>query len=238
MKGKIMEKIKVRNLSKKFIAYARGGIEIKSYKNINFEVNKSEFLALYGPSGAGKTSILKAIYRTYTTTSGDIFFTKENNEIVNIATCDESTMLDLRKNEIGYVSQFLQVLPRVGAVDVVAQPLLEKGDFEKEAIEKAKEMLNYLSIKEELFNISPLTFSGGEKQRVNIAKGIIAPKSLLLLDEPTASLDRYNTVKVIEKLIEIKKQGVAMIGVFHDLDVMKMISDKVFSLQEKKYVEV
>jgi alpha-D-ribose 1-methylphosphonate 5-triphosphate synthase subunit PhnL len=233
-----MEKIKIRNLSKEFISYTRGGIEIKAYSNINFEVNKGEFLALYGASGIGKSSILKAIYRTYTTTCGDILFTTENNETINIATCDESTILNLRKNEMGYVSQFLQVLPRVSAVDVVAEPLIEKGEFEKTAKEKAKEMLNYLSIKEELFEMSPLTFSGGEKQRVNIAKGIIAPKSLLLLDEPTASLDMDNIMKIIEKLLEIKKQGVAMIGIFHDVEIMKKISNKIYSLKEKRYVEV
>jgi alpha-D-ribose 1-methylphosphonate 5-triphosphate synthase subunit PhnL len=139
---------------------------------------------------------------------------------------------------MGYVSQFLQVLPRVSAVDVVAEPLIEKGEFEKTAKEKAKEMLNYLSIKEELFEMSPLTFSGGEKQRVNIAKGIIAPKSLLLLDEPTASLDMDNIMKIIEKLLEIKKQGVAMIGIFHDVEIMKKISNKIYSLKEKRYVEL
>lgn len=233
-----MEKIKVRNISKEFTVHTRGGIKINGYDDINFEVHKGEFISLYGPSGMGKSSILKALYRTYTTTSGDILFTKEDGTSINIASCDESTMLDLRKNDIGYVSQFLQVLPRISAVDVVAQPLIDKGEIVEVAQQKAKEMLAYLSIKEELFDVSPLTFSGGEQQRVNIAKGIIAPKSVLLLDEPTASLDKTNTMKVIEKLLEIKKQGVAMIGIFHDLDAMRAISDKVYDLKEKKYVEI
>lgn len=233
-----MEKIKVRNLSKEFTVHTRGGIKIQGYEDINFEVHKGEFISLFGPSGMGKSSILKALFRTYTTTGGDILFTKEDGTSINIATCDESTMLDLRKNDIGYVSQFLQVLPRISAVDVVAQPLIDKGEDEKVAQEKAKEMLSYLSIKEELFDVSPLTFSGGEQQRVNIAKGIIAPKSVLLLDEPTASLDKTNTMKVIEKLLDIKKQGVAMVGIFHDLDAMRAISDKVYDLREKKYVEI
>lgn len=231
-------KIMVINLFKEFTVHTRGGIKIKGYDNINFEVHKGEFISLYGPSGMGKSSILKALYRTYTTTSGDIIFTKDDGTSINIASCDESTMLDLRKNDIGYVSQFLQVLPRISAVDVVAQPLIDKGENEMIAKEKAKEMLDYLSIKEELFDVSPLTFSGGEQQRVNIAKGIIAPKSVLLLDEPTASLDKINTMKVIEKLLEIKKQGVAMIGIFHDIEAMKAISDKVYDLKEKKYVEL
>jgi alpha-D-ribose 1-methylphosphonate 5-triphosphate synthase subunit PhnL len=230
-----MYKIKVKNLSKTFKIYSRGGLEIQGYEDINFEVKKGEFISLFGPSGMGKSSILKALFRTYTTTKGDILFVKEDGSTVNIAHCSESQMLELRKNEIGYVSQFLQVLPRISAVDVVATPLIEKGESENIAQDKAKEMLSYLSIKEELFNISPLTFSGGEQQRVNIAKGIIAPKSVLLLDEPTASLDKINTMKVIDKLKEIKKEAVAMVGIFHDLDAMSSISDKVFDIKEKRY---
>ncbi|KFL35192.1 MULTISPECIES: phosphonate C-P lyase system protein PhnL [unclassified Sulfurospirillum] len=233
-----MEKIKVRNLSKEFTVHTRGGIKIQGYEHINFEVKKAEFLSLYGPSGMGKSSILKALFRTYTTTGGEIIFTKEDGKSVNIATCDESTMLDLRKNEIGYVSQFLKVLPRIGAVDVVAAPLIDKGEDERKAKEVAKELLSYLGIKEELFNVSPLTFSGGEQQRVNIAKGIIAPKSVLLLDEPTASLDHSNTMKVIQRLQKIKAEGVAMIGIFHDMEAMRAISDTVYDLQSKNYVEI
>lgn len=129
------------------------------------------------------------------------------------------------------------MLPRISAVDIVAQPLIDKGESMDVAKDKAKEMLSFLNIKEELFDISPLTFSGGEQQRVNIAKGIIAPKSLLLLDEPTASLDKTNTNKVIDKLLEIKKEGVSMIGIFHDIDCMKRISDKVYDMKEKKYAD-
>jgi len=232
-----MEKIKIRNLSKTFTVHTRGGIQIQGYDDVNFEVCKGEFISLFGPSGMGKSSILKALFRTYTTTSGDIIFTRDDGTAINIATCDESTMLDLRKNDIGYVSQFLQVLPRISAVDVVAQPLIDRGEEEDRSRNKAKEMLSYLSIKEELFNVSPLTFSGGEQQRVNIAKGIIAPKSVLLLDEPTASLDKTNTMKVIEKLLEIKKEGVAMVGIFHDLEAMNAISDKVYNIKDKKYAD-
>ena len=230
-----MTKLKIKNLSKTFTVHTQGGIKIEAYKDINFEVGEGEFLSLFGPSGMGKSSILKAIYRTYITTSGDILFNVSDKESANIATCDESEMLYLRKNYIGYVSQFLQVLPRISAVNIVANPLIEKGEGEKVAQDRAKELLDYLSIKEELFDVSPLTFSGGEQQRVNIAKGIIAPKSLLLLDEPTASLDKVNTMKVIEKLQEIKKQGVAMVGIFHDTEAMNKISDKVFDMKERCY---
>lgn len=232
-----MEKLIVKNLSKEFIVHTRGGLKINGYENINFELGRGEFLSLFGPSGLGKSSVLKALFRTYTTTGGEIIFQRQNGSKIDIASASESEILGLRKSSIGYVSQFLQVLPRISAVDIVAQPLIEKGESEEIARDKAKEMLSFLNIKEELFDISPLTFSGGEQQRVNIAKGIIAPKSLLLLDEPTASLDKTNTNKVIDKLLEIKKEGVSMVGIFHDIDCMKRISDKVYDMKEKKYAD-
>lgn len=229
-----MVRLEVKNLNKTFTVHTRGNIEVKGFENINLSVKQGEFLSLYGPSGAGKSSILKTLFRTYTTTSGNIIFHKDNGSTIDIANASESEILNLRKSEIGYVSQFLQILPRVSAVDVVSEQLIFKGESQEIARQKAKEMLDYLSIREELFDLSPLTFSGGEQQRVNIAKGIIAPKSLLLLDEPTASLDRTNTMKVVEKLKELKTQGVAMVGIFHDLEAMEIISDNIYKLERVK----
>ena len=229
-----MIRLEVKNLNKTFTVHTRGSIEVKGFENINLSVKQGEFLSLYGPSGAGKSSILKTLFRTYTTTSGNIIFHKDNGSTIDIANATESEILNLRKSEIGYVSQFLQILPRVSAVDVVSEQLIFKGESQEVARQKAKEMLDYLSIREELFDLSPLTFSGGEQQRVNIAKGIIEPKSLLLLDEPTASLDRTNTMKVVEKLKELKTQGVAMVGIFHDLEAMEIISDNIYKLERVK----
>ncbi|PHR72638.1 MAG: phosphonate C-P lyase system protein PhnL [Arcobacter sp.] len=226
-----MIRLDVKNLHKTFTIHTQGGVRVNAFENINLSVKKGEFLSLYGPSGAGKSSILKTLFRTYTTSSGEINFYTDNGTLINIATASQSEILKLRKSSIGYVSQFLQILPRLSAVDVVSEQLVLKGESEEISRLKAKEMLSYLSIREELFNLSPLSFSGGEQQRVNIAKGIIAPKSLLFLDEPTASLDKTNTMKVIEKLKEIKKQGVAMIGIFHDLEAMQSISDSIYELK-------
>ena len=226
-----MIRLDVKNLHKTFTIHTQGGVKVKAFENINLTIKKGEFLSLYGPSGAGKSSILKTLYRTYTTSSGEINFYTDNGSLINLAKATQSEILKLRKSSIGYVSQFLQILPRLSAVDVVSEQLILKGESEVISRLKAKEMLSYLSIREELFNLSPLSFSGGEQQRVNIAKGIIAPKSLLLLDEPTASLDKTNTMKVIEKLKEIKKQGVAMIGIFHDLEAMHSISDSIYELK-------
>ena len=226
-----MIRLEVKNLNKTFTVHTRGSIEVKGFENIEFSVKKGEFLSLFGPSGAGKSSILKTLFRTYTTTSGNIIFHRDNGSKMDLATATQSEILNLRKSEIGYVSQFLQILPRISAVDVVAEQLIFKGESEEASKQKAKDMLDYLSIREELFDLSPLTFSGGEQQRVNIAKGIIAPKSLLLLDEPTASLDKTNTMKVVEKLKLLKKQGVSMVGIFHDLEAMEMISDSIYKLE-------
>ena len=229
-----MIRLEVKDLNKTFKVHTRGSIEVKGFENINLTVKNGEFLSLFGPSGAGKSSILKTLYRTYTTTSGSIIFTRDDRSNIDISNASESEILNLRKSEIGYVSQFLQILPRVSAVDVVSEQLIFKGESEIASREKAKDLLSYLSIREELFDLSPLTFSGGEQQRVNIAKGIIAPKSLLLLDEPTASLDKTNTMKVVEKLKDLKKQGVAMVGIFHDLEAMKIISDRIYELERVK----
>jgi len=226
-----MIRLEVKNLNKTFKVHTQGSIEVKGFENINLTVKQGEFLSLFGPSGAGKSSILKTLFRTYTTTQGNIIFHRDNGSKVDISTACESDILQLRKHEIGYVSQFLQILPRISAVDVVAEQLICKGESEEISKNKAKEMLDYLSIREELFDLSPLTFSGGEQQRVNIAKGIIAPKSLLLLDEPTASLDKTNTMKVVEKLKILKTQGVAMVGIFHDLEAMESISDHIYKLE-------
>jgi alpha-D-ribose 1-methylphosphonate 5-triphosphate synthase subunit PhnL len=224
-------RLEVKNLNKSFKVYTRGGVEVKGFEDINLEVKRGEFLSLFGPSGAGKSSILKTLFRTYTTTSGNIIFHKDDGSTIDISSATESQILNLRKDEIGYVSQFLQILPRISAVDIVSEQLIVKGESELIARTKAKELLDFLSIREELFDLSPLTFSGGEQQRVNIAKGIIAPKSLLLLDEPTASLDKANTMKVVEKLKILKTQGVSMVGIFHDLEAMEIISDSIYELK-------
>ena len=174
--------------------------------------------------------ILKVLYRSYLPSSGSINLYDNGVFIASITDSSDSEILSLRETHIGYVSQFLQVLPRVSAVNIVANPLVLQGESETKAKESAKEMLSFFGIKELLFDLSPLTFSGGEQQRVNIAKGIIAPKKLLLLDEPTASLDKDNRQKVLEKLRILKQDGISMIGIFHDKESMEAISDTIYTM--------
>ncbi|MEC9492525.1 phosphonate C-P lyase system protein PhnL [Flexistipes sp.] len=230
-----MTRLLVEKLTKYFTLHTKGGIVVKGFSNVSFELKEGEFLALSGSSGSGKSSVLKSIYRTYIPSSGNVFYYSKNGKTINLAAADESTILTMRKAEVGYVSQFLRVLPRITALEVVAQPLKDLGEYETKALDEASGLLDFLGIREELLNISPLTFSGGEQQRVNIAQGVIAPKNLLLLDEPTASLDAENSEKVLTKLLEIKRKGTSMIGIFHNRDIMQKVSDKIYNLEEKAY---
>lgn len=222
--------LEVKNLNKHFIAHTRGGIEVSGFHNVSFTLKKGQFLSIAGKSGSGKSSILKVLYRSYLPSSGSINLYDNGVFIASITDSSDSEILSLRESHIGYVSQFLQVLPRVSAVNIVANPLVLQGESETKAKESAKEMLSFFGIKESLFDLSPLTFSGGEQQRVNIAKGIIAPKKLLLLDEPTASLDKDNRQKVLEKLRILKQDGISMIGIFHDKESMEAISDTIYTM--------
>ena len=218
-------KLKVRNLAKNFTLHTLGGVRVHGFSDINFSLPKGQLLALSGPSGAGKSSILKTIFRSYLASSGSALFCRNDGSEVDLATCSESRVLDLRRREIGFVTQFLKILPRVSALDTVARPLVEIGVEEAEAKARAEQMLRRLAIRPELFALSPLPFSGGEQQRVNIARGIIAPKELLLLDEPTASLDEKSSNTVLNMLAELKQQGIAMIAIFHDQDKIDRIAD-------------
>lgn len=223
-------KLSVQNIEKQFVLHNRGGIRVTGFSDVSFTVTKGKLLALVGPSGTGKSSILKAIYRTYLINSGAILFHRQDGSIVDLASCPESNVLELRQTEIGFVTQFLKILPRISALQTVAGPLIERGEEEGVARDKARDLLNALNIREELFDVSPLTFSGGEQQRVNIARGIIAPKELLLLDEPTASLDEESSSRVLRLLLDLKKQDIAMIGIFHDPRKIDLVADETYTI--------
>lgn len=227
-------KLKVQQLRKSFTLHNRGGTHVQGFSNIDFTINCGQLLALHGPSGAGKSSILKTIYRTYLADGGHVFFHRSSGEEIDLAWATESRILDLRRREIGFVTQFLKILPRISALDAVAHPLIEIGTEEEEAEEKARSLLQRLGIREELFKLSPLTFSGGEQQRVNIARGIIAPKELILLDEPTASLDQNSSEVVLELLDQLKKKKISMIAIFHDRKKIERIADKDIHIGREK----
>lgn len=222
--------LNVINLSKTFLMHIRGGKKITSLNNVSFSVAKGEFLGLTGPSGSGKSSLLKCIYRSYIPTSGNIFYDSELMGTVDIATADEHTVLALRKHEIGYISQFLHVIPRVSAVDVITDVLKTKGFTEDESLIMARNYLNRVGIPEALWEMYPSTFSGGEKQRLNIVHAIVSKPKLLLLDEPTASLDSGTKKEVVSLIKELKEEGTAMVGVFHDYETLKQLSDREYAI--------
>lgn len=227
-------KLKVAGLQKSFTLHNRGGVQVQGFAGVNFSLRCGQLLALSGPSGVGKSSILKTIYRTYLPDGGSVFFQRHNGSEVDLASCPESRILDLRRREIGFVTQFLKILPRISALEAVAHPLVEIGVDEDEAKERARTMLERLGIRKELFGLSPLTFSGGEQQRINIARGIIAPKELILLDEPTASLDQRSSETVLELLAELKYRGIAMIAIFHDQRKVEQIADACVTIDRQE----
>lgn len=222
----------VQNLSKTFCIHQLGQKNIQGVPPISFQVETGKALALSGPSGTGKSSILKCIFRTYLATTGKILYKSEKTGVVDLASVHEHAMVALRKREIGYVTQFLRVIPRVSATGVVAEPLLRMGVPEPEAMDQAAALLDRLRIPQELWDAYPVTFSGGEQQRVNIARAVIARPNLLLLDEPTASLDKKSIGVVMELLSELRAEGCTMVMIFHDPELMNALADKVLNVRE------
>ncbi|QGQ94753.1 phosphonate C-P lyase system protein PhnL [Paenibacillus psychroresistens] len=223
--------LKVTGLSKLFQLSLSHDMKVNPFQNLSFEIAKGKFMGIAGPSGIGKSSILKCIYRTYLPTSGEIKYDSAFYGPIDLAQATEREISHLRKNEISYVSQFLKVIPRVSAVDIVAEKLLPTGINIEAARLQAEEMLERLRIPRKLIQAFPATFSGGEQQRVNLARAFIVRPRLLILDEPTASLDKETKQSVLELLSEMKAQGTTMIGVFHDWDVMERIADDILDLQ-------
>lgn len=228
---KKMEEIilEVNNFSKDFKLHALNKT-IKACSEINFTISKGEFLGIIGKSGAGKSTILKSIYKTYIPTTGEIIFNSEIYGKIDLSTIGDREMINLRKKEIGYVSQFLKTLPRITAIELVVHSLIESG-FEKDcAYDMAKDILTQFEIKENLWDAYPNNFSGGEKLRLNLAQAMVKKPRLLLLDEPTASLDNQSKIYVKEKMLELKNQGTTMIGIFHDIEFMETVIDKTFTM--------
>ena len=203
--------IELNKITKKFTLHNQGKTNILVFNNLNLKINPGEIVALTGPSGVGKSSILKMIYGNYVFQSGQI---KVNDH--DIDHTYPRNIIELRKNIIGYVSQFLRVIPRVPTIEIVMEPLLEINSDQDEVREKAEKILLKLNIDKNLWNLSPLTFSGGEQQRVNVARGLIRNYPCLLLDEPTASLDSVNKDIVLNLINEKKDNGSSIIGIFHD----------------------
>jgi alpha-D-ribose 1-methylphosphonate 5-triphosphate synthase subunit PhnL len=222
--------LKVEGLTKHFLLHEQRKL-IPSCSGVTMEAHGGELTALVGPTGSGKSSVMKCVYRTYLPTAGRMLFRDATGDIIDLAQASEHHMLELRSREIGFVTQFLHCLPRRSALDVASEPMVVRGASQGVAREKAAELLALLDVPERLWGLPPATFSGGEKQRINLVRGLIARPRLLLLDEPTASLDFETTDKVVRLLTSIKKEGLAMIAIFHQPELVRRLADRVVDLQ-------
>jgi len=225
--------IDVQQVCKSFILHNQGGTCIPVFDNLSLQVRAGECVALYGQSGAGKSTLLRSLYANYKPTSGAIEI-HHNKSMVDIVSAPPRKVLEIRKHTIGYVSQFLTVIPRVSALNIVAGARRELTTDGKEALEKARTLLSRMNIPERLWNLAPATFSGGEQQRVNIARGFVVDYPILLLDEPTASLDATNRKVVVELIEEAKERGTAVVGIFHDDEVREAVADRIFDMKSLK----
>jgi alpha-D-ribose 1-methylphosphonate 5-triphosphate synthase subunit PhnL len=221
----------LEGVAKTFLLHQQGGIRLPVVSGVHLEVHPGECVVLGGPSGTGKSSVLKMIYGNYRCDAGSITV-RDGNETVDVATATPRRIAALRRTSLGYVSQFLRVIPRVATLEIVASSARESGKPEAEATDRARELLNRLRVPERLWALPPATFSGGEQQRINIARGLAAERPILLLDEPTASLDATNRANVVELLSERKADGVALLGIFHDEDVRDRIADRVVDITQ------
>ncbi|MCL4104991.1 UNVERIFIED_CONTAM: hypothetical protein GTU68_018698 [Idotea baltica] len=213
--------IQIENVSKSFVLHNQGAAVIPVMNGASLTVEPGECVALVGASGSGKSTLMRMIYGNYLAASGRLLVGG-----TDVVTATPREILELRKHSLGYVSQFLRVVPRVPTVDVVAEPLLITGSQRDEARARATDLLHRLNIPERLWQLSPTTFSGGEQQRVNIARGFVYPYPALLLDEPTASLDATNRKTVLSLISEAKTRGTAIIGIFHDEAARHSICDR------------
>jgi alpha-D-ribose 1-methylphosphonate 5-triphosphate synthase subunit PhnL len=222
--------LRLTKVSKQFTLHHQNGLTLPVLHNVNFEVAAGECVVLDGASGMGKSTLLKLIYSNYRVSAGSIQYAHDGRDPLELTTATPRELINLRRHHIGYVSQFLRVIPRISTLDLVSEPLLAELGHDEAALKQARELasiwLTRLRIPDRLWGLAPATFSGGEQQRVNIARSMIKPRSLLLLDEPTASLDALNTQTVVTLIQEAIAAGAAAVGIFHDQAVGNQLATR------------
>jgi alpha-D-ribose 1-methylphosphonate 5-triphosphate synthase subunit PhnL len=226
----------VRNISKSFTLHNIDGRNVSALHDVSFAVHPGEHVSLAGSSGAGKSTLLRLIYRTYSITSGEVNFRLVNDQWVDIAQLSDAEVIAIRGREIGYVSQFLRAQPRRSVIDLVSKAGISRGMSPADAREQAGISLGRLGIAPSLWDVHTSVLSGGEKQRVNIAAGLISPPRLLLLDEPVSALDPENRERAIEVIADLSKQGVAVLAVFHDLDAISRLASRIILMARGQVV--
>ena len=220
--------LQTSGLGKQFTFHLQGGTTLPVLSGVDLTLQRGECVALHGPSGAGKSTLMRSIYANYRASCGRIFVLHDG-AMVDIVSATARTILDVRRRTLGYVSQFLRVVPRVSSVDIVAEAAALAGAADP--VTQARELLLKFNLPERLHHLAPATFSGGEQQRVNLARGFAGRHPILLLDEPTASLDAANRDRVIAAIKAAKLDGVAMLGIFHDADIRIAVADRCFDMQ-------
>jgi alpha-D-ribose 1-methylphosphonate 5-triphosphate synthase subunit PhnL len=221
--------LRVAGLAKSFVVHAHGDLALPVLRDVALAVSPGECLALVGPSGAGKSTLLRSLYGNYRADVGSIRV-RHGDTWTELIGAEPRTVLDVRRRTMGFVSQFLRVIPRVATIDIVAEPLLRLGADPGAARDRAQFLLALLNIPHRLWQLPPATFSGGEQQRVNIARSLMVDYPILLLDEPTASLDADNRDRVIELISQRRDAGGTLVGIFHDLGVRELLANRVYEV--------
>jgi len=226
--------LRADDVRKTFTLHGQGGIGIEALAGVSLEVERGECVVLVGPSGAGKSTLLRCLYGNYLASGGSIAIRDDDAPLqhLDITGAAPHDVLRLRRNVVGYVSQFLRVIPRVATRDLVAAPLVARGVAEDEAHARAETLLARLNVPQRLWSLAPATFSGGEQQRVNIARGLIAQHRVLLLDEPTASLDPDRRAELGALLVDLARQGRTLVVATHDEDFARTYATRTLRLSE------
>lgn len=224
------------NLHKRFILHHQGGVQLQVLQGISLSLRAGECVALQGPSGSGKSTFMRSLYANYRIDSGAIWVNHQGHW-VDLCQLEPHELIAVRQQTLGYVSQFLRVIPRVPALDVAAEPLMDLGVTPEVAYEKIRGLFERLNLPERLWALSPTTFSGGEKQRVNVARAFSLDYPILLLDEPTSALDAANREVVMQLIEERKAKGCAMVGIFHDDEVQEQMCDRHLTFGQETMLE-
>jgi alpha-D-ribose 1-methylphosphonate 5-triphosphate synthase subunit PhnL len=225
--------IRAENLSKRFVLHNQGRVELGVFDGVDFAASAGEAVILTGPSGAGKSTFLRILTGNYLASAGRVYV-RHDGRWIDLTHAVPREVVEIRRRTIGYVSQFLRVIPRVATLDLVKDTLLARGVGDAEATARAKTVLARLNVPEKLWSLAPATFSGGEQQRINIARSFVAPPPVMLLDEPTASLDPVNRDVVVQLIVEARAAGTTIVGIFHDNDTRARVATRTFDLASFK----
>lgn len=222
-------RLRASGLGKVFVLHHQHGVQLPVFAGLNLQVAAGECVALVGPSGCGKSTLMRCLYGNYAPSSGQVEVLHQG-QWVDLHRAAPRQVIAARRHSLGHVTQFLRAIPRVPALDLVAEPLRRLGVDEAIAREQAQVLLSRLNVPQRLWSLPPATFSGGEQQRVNVARGFIAAQPVLLLDEPTASLDERNRQVVVELILQARARGAALVGIFHDAEVRQAVATRTFEL--------